>query len=105
MLEFSARDERARLDQRIDDGPVGVAGFSLVGDDPLAFEAWRLVGEGAVLVDRVGNARVDATLLKQPRARRPNFEVLAPVAGSGMNEAGARVFRHMVAVEQRNAKP
>ena len=57
MLELSARDERARLDQRVDDGLVGVADFALVGDDALALEAGRLVGEGAVLVDRVGNAR------------------------------------------------
>ena len=102
VLEFSARDERPGLDQRVDDGLVGVAGFALIVDDALALEAGRFVGQSAVLVDRVGNAGIDASLLKQPRARRPKLEILAPMARSGVNEARARVFRHMVAVEQRN---
>ncbi len=59
----------------------------------------------AVLVDRVGNARIDPALLEEPRARGPELEVLAPVAGRGVDEARARVFRHMVAVEQRNDEP
>ena len=59
----------------------------------------------AVLVDGVGNPRVDPALLEQPRARGPELEVLAPVAGRGVDEARARVFRHMVAVEQRNDEP
>ena len=80
VLEPSARDERAGLDQRVDDGLVGVAGLSLVGDDALALEARRFFGEGAVLVDRIGNARLDSALLKEPRVRRPELEVLAPVA-------------------------
>ena len=104
MLEFSARNEPARLDERIDDRSVGVADLSLVSDDALAFEAGRLVGKGAVLVDRIGNARVDPALLKQSRARGPELEVLAPMAGSGMDEARARIVRHMVAVKQRNDK-
>ena len=105
VLEFSTRHQPARFDQGVNDRFIGVADFALVGDDALAFEARRLVGEGAVLVDRIGNARVDAALLKQPRTRSPKLEVLAPVAGRGVNEAGACVFRHMVAVEQRNDKP
>ena len=104
-MSFPRATSVACLDQRIDDGSVGVADFALVGDDALAFETGRLVGEGAVLVDRVGNAGVDPALLKQPRARSPELEVLAPVARRGMDEAGARVFRDMVAVEQRNDKP
>ena len=95
----------ARFDQRVDDRFVGVADFAFVGDDALAFEARRFFGEGAVLVDRVGNARLDAALLKQPGARRPEFEVLTSVTRRGMNEAGAGVIRHIVAVEQRNDKP
>ena len=105
VLQLSARDERARFDQGVNDGLVGVADFALVGDDALALEAGRLVGEGAVLVDGVGNAGVDAALLEQPGARGPELEVLAPVARRGVDEARARVFRHMVAVEQRNDKP
>ena len=104
VLQLSARDERPRLDQRVDDRLVGVADFAFVGDDALALEARRFIGEGAVLVDRIGNARIDPTLLKQSRARGPELEVLAPVAGRGVNEACSCVFRHMVAVEQRNGK-
>ncbi len=102
VLEPAARDERAGFDQRVDDGPVGVAGFPLVGDDALAFETGRLVSEGAVLVDRVRNAGVDPALLKQARARGPELEILASVAGRGVDEARARVLRHMLAVEQGN---
>ena len=105
MLEPAAGDERGRLDQGIDDRSIGVAGFPLVGDDALAFEARRLFGEGAVLVDRVGNAGVDSTLLQEPRARGPELEILAAMAGRGMNEACARVFSDVVAVEQGNDKP
>ena len=45
MLEPAARDQHAGLDQRLDDGLVGVALLALVGDDALAGEARRLLGE------------------------------------------------------------
>ncbi len=64
VLELSARDERAGLDQRLDDGVVGVALLALLGQDAPAREARRLVGQHAVLVHRVGNARLDPALLK-----------------------------------------
>ena len=104
-LSFPRATSAARFDQRVNDGFIGVADFALVGDDALAFEAGRLVGERAVLVDGVGNAGVDPALLEEPGARGPELEVLAPVARRGVDEARARVFRHMVAVEQRNDKP
>ncbi len=104
MFQLSARDERARCDQSVNDSLVGVADFALVGDDTLAFEARRLIGKGAVLIDSVGNARLDATLLKQARARGPKLEVLAPMARRRVNEARARVFRHMIAVKQGHDK-
>ena len=86
----------------VDDRCVRVAGLALVGNDALALEARRLVREGAILIDRIGNAGVDPALLEEPGARGPELEVLAPVARRGMDEARARVFRHMVAVEQGN---
>src|SRR3984885_2761386 len=104
MLEPSARDERARFDQGVNDGLVGVAGFPFVVNDALALKAGRFVSESAVLVDCVGNARIDPALLEQPGARGPKLEVLAPVARRSVDEACARVFRHMVALEQRNDK-
>ena len=60
VREPSARDQRVGCDQRLDDRLVGVALVALVGEDALALEARRLLGESAVLVDRVGDARVDA---------------------------------------------
>ena len=42
MLEPAARDEHAGLDQRLDDGLVGVALLALVVDDALAGEARRV---------------------------------------------------------------
>ena len=105
MLEPAARNERAGLGQRVDDGLVGVAGLSLVGDDALALEARRFFSEGAVLIDRIGNARLDSALLKEPRVGRPELEVLASVARSGVDEARAGVFRHVVAIKQGNDEP
>ncbi len=52
MLESPARNQRARFDQRLDDGLVGVALLAFVGDDALALEARRFKGEGAVLIHR-----------------------------------------------------
>ncbi len=61
-LSFPRAISAPAVDQRLDDGVVGVALLALVGEHPLAREARRLVGEGAVLVDRIGDARVDAAL-------------------------------------------
>ena len=104
MLELAARDERARLDERLDDGPVRVAGSPLVSDDALALETGRVVGESAVLVDRVGNAGFDAAPVKLQRIGRPELEILAPMTWRGMDEARARVLRDMVACKQGNGK-
>ena len=81
VLQLAARDQRARLDQRLDHRLVGVALLALVGEHALAGEAGRFVGVDAVLVDRVGDARVDAALGKHagrspsrsrsPRGRGP----------------------------------
>ena len=48
------------IDQRLDHRLVGVALFAFVVDDALAREAGRRLGEGAVLVDGVGDGGVDA---------------------------------------------
>ena len=68
----------------------------------LAGEARRLLGERAVLVDRIGDRAVDAARLKLARARGPHVEVLAAVAGRGVHEAGAGIVRHVIAGEQRH---
>ena len=48
VLEPAAREQHAGVDQRLDDGLVGVALFALVGEHTLAGEAWSVIGEAAV---------------------------------------------------------
>ena len=67
MLETATRDDVAGFDQRLDYGVVGVALFALVVDDALAGEAGSLIGEGAVLVDSVG----DGGLMPRVSSARP----------------------------------
>ena len=104
MLQPAAREQHAGLDQRLDHGLVGVALFALVVDDALAREARRLIGEGAVLVDGVGDRGVDAARFELARIRRPDVEVLAAVAGRGVHEAGAGVVGDVIAGEQRHGE-
>ena len=102
MLEPAARQQLAGLDQRLDHGLVGVALFALVIDDAVAREARGMVGEGAVLVDGVGDGGVDAALLEFARIRCPDVEVFAAVAGRGVHEARAGIVGDVVAGEQRD---
>ena len=104
VLEAAAREQHARLHEGIDDGLVGVALLALVVDDALAFEARRVLGEGAVLIDRVGDRGIDAARLQEPRRRRPDVEVFAAMAGRRVHEARARVVGDVVAVEERDAE-
>ena len=104
VLQPAARDQHAGLGQRLDHRLVGVALLALVGDDALAGEARRVVGEGAVLVDRVGDRGVDAARLELARDRGPDVEVLAAVAGRGVHEAGAGIVGDVLAGEQRHVE-
>ncbi len=104
MLEPAARQQHAGIDQRLDHGLVGVALFALVVDDAFSGEARRMIGEGAVLVDGVGDRGVDAARFERARIRHPDIEVLAAVAGCGVDEAGAGVVGDVIAFEQRHAK-
>ncbi|VCU10961.1 hypothetical protein RHODGE_RHODGE_04165 [Rhodoplanes serenus] len=102
MLEFSARHQHAGVHQCLDHRLVGVALLALVGDDAAAREARRVLGEAAVGIDRVGDLRRDAALLQPASVRHPDVEVLAAVAGRGVDEAGAGAVVDMLAVEQRH---
>ena len=104
MLQLSARNQRMRIDQRLDHRVVGVAIFALVGENSLSGEARRFLGEGAVLVDRVGNARVDSAGGKFSRRRHPDVEVFAAVARRGVHEARACVVGDMAGGEQRRVE-
>ena len=94
----------AGLDQRLDHRLVGVALLALVVDDALAVEARRLRGERAVLVDGVGDGGVDAARFERARVGGPDLEVLAAVAGRGVDEAGAGVVGDVIAGEQRHVE-
>jgi hypothetical protein len=63
-----------------------------------------VIGKCAVLVDSVGDHRVDTTLRELYGIRGPDIEVLAAVAGRGVHEAGAGVVSDVIAGEQRDVK-
>ncbi|OIQ63090.1 hypothetical protein GALL_553740 [mine drainage metagenome] len=97
MLEPPARQEHAGVDQRLDHRLVGVTLLTLVVDDAFSGEAGRVIGQGAVLIDGVGDGGADAAAFQFTRIRHPDVEVFAAVAGRGVNEAGAGVFGDVIA--------
>ena len=104
MLEPAARQQHAALDQCLDHALVGVALFALVVEDATSREARRMVCEGAVFIDGVGNGGVDAARLEFARISGPDVEVFAAVAGRGVHEARAGVVGDVVAREQRHSE-
>ena len=104
MLEAAAGEERPGLEKRLDHRLVGVSLVTLVGDDAKALEARGFEGEGAVLVDRIGDARVDAAPGEPAAVRRPELEVLPAMAGRRVDEAGSGLVGDVVALEQRDDK-
>ena len=104
MLQPAARDDVAGGGERLDDGLVGVALLALVIDDAFALEAGGVGSERAVLIDGVGNRRIDAARLECPCIRSPDIKVLAAVTGRGMNEARAGVVGDVIAGQERTSK-
>ena len=106
VLEPAARHQRARRDQRLDDRLVGVALLALVVEHALALEAGRVLGEGAVFVDGVRDARIDAARAQEllRLGRSPQVEVLTTVARRGMDEACPSVVGDVVAGEEGNCE-
>src|SRR5262249_23866489 len=100
VLEPAARDQHPGIGQRLDDGVVGVALFAGVGEHALGGEARRVVGERTVLVDGVGNRRVDANSLEESSVLHPNVAVLSAVTWRGMDEAGAYILGDLIACKQ-----
>ena len=70
MLQPAARKQRVALDQRVDDGLVGIALLAVVVDDArrparaVGTETRRVLGEEAGVIDGEGDVGVDAA----PRA-------------------------------------
>src|SRR5262249_1533500 len=67
-------------------------------------KARSVIRERTVLVDGVGDRRIDAARLQFALMFHPNVEVLAAVTGRGVNEAGAGVIAHMIARKNGNEK-
>ena len=87
VLQPAARDQRVGLGQRLDHRLVGVALLALVGEDALAGEARRVIGERAVLVDRIGDRGIDAARVRararsRSTRRSPRGRGRAPCARS-----------------------
>ena len=99
MLQAPARDQHAGADQSLDHRLVGIALLAFVGEHTLAGKARRLFGEAAVGVDGIGNGGVDAARRKLRCVGSPDIEILAPVAGRGVDEAGAGLFGDVIAGE------
>src|SRR5262245_34144568 len=97
VLQPATRKQHVALDQRVDDGLVGVALLAVVVDDaggaarPVRTEARRVPGEIAGVVHGEGDARVDAPSPQTYGVLDPGIEVLAAMAGRRMHEAGAGV--------------
>ena len=104
VLQPAARDEIAGLDEGLDDGLIGVALIALVVEDAPAGEARRFLGEEAVGIDRVGDARVDAARRQLPAMRHPDVEVVAAMARRGVDEARAGIVGDVLAVEKRHVE-
>ena len=101
MLECAhAGQKHAGGSKRIRHSAICVALLTLIGDDALAREARRIRGEGAVLVDGVGDVRGDVARLQRPSRRRPDVEVFAAVTRRRVHEPGAGVVGDVIAVEK-----
>ena len=99
MLEARAGEQHAALRKGFNHSLVGVTLFTLVGDDALAGETRRLLGECAVGIDRVGNDRTDAARFEFAGICGPDVEVFAAMTGCRVNETRAGVVGDVVACQ------
>ena len=103
VLQPPAREQHVALDQLVDHRLVGVALLAVVVDDArrptfaVRPEARRVLGEEAGIVDREGDARVDAPALQVPGSVHPGVKVFAAMARRGVHEARAGIVGDMVA--------
>ena len=104
VLEPGAGDQLAGGNKRVDHRLVGFALAALVVYDELAFKARRIGGEGAVFVDRIGDRRRDAARFELAAFLRPDVEILAAMAGCGVDETGTVLFGDVLAFQQRDGK-
>src|SRR5262245_64593682 len=91
MFEPPAPDQGLGGDQRLDHRLVGIALVTLVIDDTLALEAWRIAREAAIAVDGEGDGGVDAAPFELGRILHPNVKVVATVPGRGIDRKSTRL--------------
>src|SRR5436305_5976822 len=100
--EAPASQQQATRTQRLDYRLVGVALLALVVDDALSGKSGRLIGEGAVLVDGIGDRGIDAASFQLSRIRGPDVKIFAAVAWRGVHETGTGVVGDVIAGEERD---
>ncbi len=96
VLEAAPGDEHPGILQCTDHRLVGIALLALVGDDALAFEARRILGEEAIGIDGEGDGTVHLL--------HPDIVVVGAMAGCGVHEAGAGVIGDVIAFEKRDIR-
>jgi putative toxin-antitoxin system antitoxin component (TIGR02293 family) len=60
-----------------------------------------MIGERAVLIDRVGDRGIDAARFELACVGSPHVEILAAMPGCGVHETCAGIVRHVIARKQR----
>src|SRR3954447_1759112 len=99
MFEPAPREEMACLDQRGDDGFIGVTLLAFIVDDTTASKARHLFRVEAVSIDRVRDTRVDAERRERAVLSRPQIEIFTAVTRRGMHETGSRIVGDVLALE------
>ena len=104
MLQSSAREQHAGIDQGLDHRLVGVALLAFVGEHALAGKAWRLLGETAVGIDGVGNGGVDALRGEITSIGSPNIKVFAAMSRRGVDKACSDIFGDVFSPQEWHLK-
>ena len=110
MFQAAACKQPVGLDQRGDDGLVGVALLALVVDDagcPLfavGAEARRILGEIACIIHGEGDDGRDAACFQITGIFHPGVKVLATVAGRGVDETGTGIVSNVIASQKRHSE-
>ncbi len=86
--------------QCLDDRLVGVAFLTFVIDDALTDKPRRRLRKSAILVDGVGNSRIDPAILQFDFVRDPYLEVVPAVSWRGVHKSGPVLVGDMVAGQQ-----
>ena len=104
MLQAATCNQIALVDERLDNGFIGVTLVALLGDDALALKARGFLGVDAVIIDGERDAGVDAALGELAAIRHPDFKILAAMGWGGVDEARARIIGNVIAVEKGHWK-